>query len=149
MPAAAMRLPALAAAFFAAGCSVIDQFPGTAPASVPGALGAPETYTTAAASAAAGAAGAAVDMAGRWTLAAPGRGQCAMIFAGSPGAREGAIAPEGGCPGKFFTSRKWDFEAVGLVIRDHNGEPLAQLTGAGGTQFDGKASTGEPVTLTR
>ena len=37
----------------------------------------------------------------------------------------------------------------GLVIRDHNGQPLAQLSAAGGVRFDGKATTGEPVTLTR
>ncbi len=33
-------------------------------------------------------------------------------------------------------------------MRDHNGQPLAQLSGEGG-QFEGKAASGEPVTLTR
>ena len=72
-----------------------------------------------------------------------------MTFgAAGRGAVEGTIAPEGGCPGKFFTSRKWTFEQGSLVMRDHNGQPLAQLSGAGG-RFDGKATSGEPVTLTR
>ena len=91
-----------------------------------------------------------VAMAGRWQLAQPGRGQCNMNFrAGSPTDSEGTIAPEGGCPGKFFTSRKWTFNSNGLSIRDHNGEPLAQLSSAGGTRFDGKATAGDPITLSR
>jgi hypothetical protein len=91
-----------------------------------------------------------VNMAGRWMLAQPGRGQCNMTFrAASPNDAEGTIAPEGGCPGKFFTSRKWTFDSNGLSIRDHNSEPLAQLSAAGGVRFDGKATTGDPVTLTR
>jgi hypothetical protein len=91
-----------------------------------------------------------VNMAGRWMLAQPGRGQCNMTFrAASPTDAEGTIAPEGGCPGKFFTSRKWMFDSNGLSIRDHNSEPLAQLSAAGGVRFDGKATTGDPITLTR
>ena len=90
-----------------------------------------------------------VNMAGRWLLASSGRGQCNMTFGAAQGANEGTIAPEGGCPGKFFTSRKWAYDSEGLVIRDHNSEPLAQLTSAGGARFDGKAATGDQVTLTR
>ena len=93
-----------------------------------------------------------VSMAGRWLLSSPGRGQCHMNF-GAPSASaganlEGTIAPEGGCPGKFFTSRKWTYEQGSLVMRDHTGKVLAQLSDAGG-RFDGKASSGEPVTLAR
>jgi hypothetical protein len=92
-----------------------------------------------------------VNMAGRWLLASPGRGQCNMTFRpASTGDAEGTIAPEGGCPGKFFTSRKWTFDSNGLSIRDHNNQPLAQLSSAaGGATFAGKATTGDPVTLTR
>ena len=90
-----------------------------------------------------------VSIAGRWQLSSPGRGQCVMTFgAASPSAADGTIAPEGGCPGKFFTSRKWTYDAVGLVIRDHTGASLARLSAAG-TGFDGQAAAGEPVTLTR
>jgi hypothetical protein len=72
-----------------------------------------------------------------------------MTFsAASPSAADGTIAPEGGCPGKFFTSRKWSYDAFGLVIRDHTGAALARLT-AGESGFDGKATAGEPVTLMR
>jgi hypothetical protein len=88
-------------------------------------------------------------IAGRWLLAAPGSSQCNMTFGGAPDAGEGTIAPEGGCPGNFYTSRKWTFEQGALVIRDHNGQPLGQLALAGPGRFDGKATNGQQVTLTR
>jgi hypothetical protein len=91
-----------------------------------------------------------ISMAGRWMLAQPGRGQSNMTFrAAAPTDSEGTIAPEGGCPGKFFTSRKWMFDTNGLSIRDHNNQPLAQLSAVGGVRFDGKAAAGDPVTLSR
>src|SRR5262249_23852402 len=51
-----------------------------------------------------------VDMAGRWQLASTAGGACAMVFAATPGSGDGTIAPQGGCPGKFFTSRRWGYE---------------------------------------
>ena len=87
-------------------------------------------------------------MAGRWMLAS-GPSQCGMNFGGTPEAPEGTIAPEGGCPGNFFTSRKWTFEQGSLVIRDHNGQPLGQLALASPGRFDGKATNGQQLTLAR
>jgi hypothetical protein len=87
-------------------------------------------------------------MGGRWQLAAPGQSQCVMNFAGT-GEGEGTIAPEGGCPGNFYTSRKWTFEQGSLVIRDHTGAPLGQLALAAPGRFDGKATNGQPVMLSR
>jgi protease inhibitor Inh len=88
-------------------------------------------------------------MAGRWLLAAAGSSQCNMTFGGNAGAGEGTIAPEGGCPTNFFTSRKWTFEQGLLVIRDHTGTPLAQLAQTGSGRFEGKATDGLQMTLTR
>jgi hypothetical protein len=88
-------------------------------------------------------------MAGRWLLAATGSSQCIMTFGGAPNAAEGTIAPEGGCPGNFFTSRKWTFGQEGLVIRDHTGAPLAQLAPAAPGRFEGKTTSGQQMTLTR
>jgi hypothetical protein len=92
----------------------------------------------------------AVSLSGRWLLSSAIRGQCHMTFASAgPGAAEGTIRPEGGCPDKFFTSRKWTYDQAGLTIRDHNGQPLAQLSGDG-AQFAGKAVTsGELIRLAR
>ena len=90
-----------------------------------------------------------VSLAGRWQLSSPSRGQCNMTFGASgPTAADGTIAPEGGCPGKFYMSRKWTYDQAGLTLRDHNGQPLAQLAGEGGN-FQGKATSGEPVALMR
>jgi hypothetical protein len=90
-----------------------------------------------------------VSLAGRWQLSSPGRGQCNMTFgASNPAAADGTIAPEGGCPGKFYMSRKWTYDQNGLTMRDHNGQTLALLAGEGG-RFDGKAASGEQVALGR
>jgi len=88
-------------------------------------------------------------MGGRWQFAAPGLSPCVMNLGGSPSDGEGTIAPEGGCPGNFYTSRKWSFEQGALVIRDHTGAPLAQLAREAPGRFEGKATNGQPLTLTR
>jgi hypothetical protein len=114
-----------------------------------------------------------VDLAGRWRLSAsPGRA-CFMNFtdtggppsaspaAATPGASpppsglgpgpafalQGTIAPEGGCPGNFFTSRKWTFEHGMLIIRDFKNQPLAQLSFSG-DHFEGE-DTSAKLTLSR
>jgi len=84
-------------------------------------------------------------MAGRWLLAAPNAPTCGMNFAG---AREGTVSPEGGCPGKFFMSRRWSLEQGTLVINDQDNQPLANLSHAGG-RFEGQSTAGTPVTLSR
>ena len=72
-----------------------------------------------------------------------------MTFGGNPDATDGTIAPGGGCPFNFFTSRKWNYTEAGLTIRDHNAQALAQLTPAGSNRFEGKASSGQDVALSR
>jgi hypothetical protein len=84
-----------------------------------------------------------IDLAGRWRLAAAS-GACLMM----PGATEGTIAPAGGCPGNFFTSRKWTFEHDRLIIRDHKSEALGELSFSAG-RFQGQATGGGPVALAR
>jgi len=80
-----------------------------------------------------------IDLAGRWRLTAAAGGACAMTL--GAGVSQGTIAPEGGCPGNFFTSRKWTYENDYLIIRNHKGEPLAQLSFTGG-HFEGKDGGG-------
>ncbi len=89
-----------------------------------------------------------VDPTGRWRLTAVGSGGCFMNFGHMPKAAQGTIAPEGGCPGNFFTSRKWTFERGALIIRDHKGEPLAELSFAGG-RFEGQQTGGGAISLSR
>ena len=62
-------------------------------------------------------------------------------------ALQGTIAPEGGCPGNFFTSRKWTYEQGVLIIRDFKNQPLAQLSYAA-DHFEGQNGGGK-LTLSR
>jgi hypothetical protein len=87
-----------------------------------------------------------IDLAGRWRLTAAAGGACFMTLGSAPGAAQGTIAPEGGCPGNFFTSRKWTFEHDALIIRDHKGQPLAQLSFTGG-HFEGQDDKGGTLSL--
>ena len=89
-----------------------------------------------------------VEMAGRWQFTSTA-GSCAMVFAATPGSGEGTIAPQGGCPGKFFTSRRWVYEHDALIIRDHKGQTLAQLAFTPPERFEGQAGAGETISLTR
>ena len=90
-----------------------------------------------------------VNLAGRWTLSSAGAGSCAMTFGAEPKAISGTIAPAGGCPYNFFTSRKWDYTSTGLIIRDYKAQILAQLAPSGHGGFAGKTTAGQDVTLTR
>ena len=87
-----------------------------------------------------------IDLAGRWRLTAAAGGACFMTLGSAPGAAQGTIAPEGGCPGNFFTSRKWAFEHDALIIRDHKGQTLAQLSFTGG-HFEGQDDKGGTLSL--
>jgi len=135
-------IPIVACTMLLAACSGSDRLgvnssvpagpaTGTAPASGPAAVAPP------------------VSLAGRWTLSSAGTGSCAMTFGANPDATEGTIAPGGGCPFNFFTSRKWSYTEAGLTIRDHNAQALAQLTTAGPNRFEGKTGSGQDVALSR
>jgi hypothetical protein len=89
-----------------------------------------------------------VDLAGKWKLTAAGGGACFMTLGDTAGASEGTVAPAGGCPGNFFTSRKWTFEHGMLIIRDHKGEPLVQLSFAN-SRFEGQGTGGGAISLAR
>jgi hypothetical protein len=91
----------------------------------------------------------AINMGGRWTLSSPSGGLCGMTFTTRGSGFEGGIAPEGGCPGQFFTSRSWALERAGLVIKDHKGKTLARLASSAPGSFQGNSTSGIPVTLTR
>jgi hypothetical protein len=92
---------------------------------------------------------AAVDVAGRWTLTSTAGGSCAVTLSGAPGAAEGSIKPEGGCPGTLYTSRKWSLQQGALLIQDHTGAQLAQLAMSSPAQFAGTAGGGQQLTLSR
>lgn len=90
-----------------------------------------------------------VDMAGRWRIVSASGGACAMTFTAPAGATEGAIAPEGGCPGNFYMSRRWMFEQDSLVIEDHNRKQLVQMKQNTARRFEGEMANRELVWLER
>ncbi|MGA7678823.1 MAG: AprI/Inh family metalloprotease inhibitor [Pseudolabrys sp.] len=85
---------------------------------------------------------------GRWMLNVPNAPSCGLEFGGAPGARTGKVAPDGGCPGSFYMSRRWAMDGDALTITDGESRPLAQLK-SNGTHFEGQSTAGTPVTLTR
>ncbi len=88
------------------------------------------------------------EMAGRWILSAPNAPTCGINFNGSPGAREGTVVAEGGCPEKFYMSRRWSNSQGELVINDEKSNTLAHFSYSDG-RFSGQSAAGTPVTLTR
>ena len=86
------------------------------------------------------------DMPGRWILAAPHAPSCGMNFAGASGAQNGRIVPEGGCPGRFYMSRRWTLEQGALLIADQENNALARLSYTEG-RFGGQSTDGIPVSL--
>ena len=85
---------------------------------------------------------------GRWILSAPNAPSCGLEFGGASGARSGKVAPDGGCPGNLYQSRRWAMEGDALTISDEEDRPLAQLRSTG-TRFEGRSTAGIPVTLAR
>jgi hypothetical protein len=89
-----------------------------------------------------------MTMTGRWMLAAPNAPACGMNFTGRPGANEGNVAPEGGCPERFFTSRRWTLQQTALTISDDDNSALARFAFTG-DRFEGKSDSGTALTLSR
>ncbi len=88
------------------------------------------------------------SMTGRWILSAPNAPSCGLEFGGAAGARAGSVAPDGGCPGNFYMSRRWAIEGGVLMISGQESQPLARLKVVG-SRFEGQSSAGTPVTLSR
>jgi Protease inhibitor Inh len=88
------------------------------------------------------------SMTGRWVLSAPDAPSCGLEFGGAPDARKGSVAPDGGCPGNFYTSRRWAIEGGTLTITGNENQLLAQFKVAG-SRFEGQSAAGMPVALAR
>ena len=88
-----------------------------------------------------------VNMAGRWRLVSANGGACGMTLTAA--GLEGTIAPEGGCPANFFTSRRWVFEGGALVIQDHKRKPLITMKQSVAGRFEGVLASNEAIRLER
>ena len=85
---------------------------------------------------------------GRWILAAPNAPTCGLEFRGAPGGRTGSVSPDGGCPGNFYTSRRWSLDDGTMTITDAENQALAQFRLVG-DRYEGQSSGGVPMTLSR
>jgi hypothetical protein len=94
-------------------------------------------------------AGPSINMSGRWILGTPAGASCSMNFGPWVAGKGGSIAPEGGCPGDFFTSRTWIVDNGEVVIRNHLSKPLARLAQVTPEQLSGQSAANQPVTLSR
>ena len=86
-------------------------------------------------------------MDGRWILTAPNAPSCGMTFT-APSATSGSATPDGGCPERFYLSRRWQLADGTLTILDADNAPLGTFR-VNGDRFDGKSDAGTPVTLSR
>ena len=86
-------------------------------------------------------------MDGRWILSAPNAPSCGMNFT-APAATSGSATPDGGCPERFYLSRRWQLADGTLTIVDADDAALGTLSVVG-DHFEGKSDAGTPITLSR
>jgi hypothetical protein len=86
-------------------------------------------------------------MDGRWVLAAPNAPSCGLTFT-APSPAAGSATPDGGCPERFYLSRRWQLADGALTIVDADNTPLGTFR-VNGDRFEGRSVAGTPITLSR
>ena len=80
---------------------------------------------------------------GRWILSTTNAPSCGLEFGGA-----GSVSPDGGCPGKLYTSRRWSMDGDAIMITDAENQPLAYFRLVG-DRYEGQSTGGTPMTLSR
>ncbi|MCW5690467.1 MAG: AprI/Inh family metalloprotease inhibitor [Pseudolabrys sp.] len=86
-------------------------------------------------------------MDGRWILAAPNAPSCGLTFT-APSPSAGNTTPDGGCPERFYMSRRWRLADGTLTITDADDTALGTFR-VNGDRFEGKSEAGTAITLSR
>jgi len=86
-------------------------------------------------------------MDGRWILTAPNAPSCGLTFT-APSPSGGSATPDGGCPERFYLSRRWQLADGTLTIVDGDNTPLGSFR-VNGDRFDGRSDAGTALTLSR
>jgi hypothetical protein len=86
-------------------------------------------------------------MDGRWILAAPNAPSCGLTFT-APSPSAGNTTPDGGCPERFYMSRRWRLADGMLTIVDADDTALGTFR-VNGDRFEGKSEAGTAITLSR
>jgi hypothetical protein len=85
---------------------------------------------------------------GRWILSTANAPTCGIEFGGAVSGRAGSVSPDGGCPGKFYTSRRWSMSEGSITITDAENQPVAHFRLVG-DRYEGQSTSGMPMTLSR
>jgi hypothetical protein len=85
---------------------------------------------------------------GRWILSTANAPTCGLEFGGAAGGRAGSVSPDGGCPGKFYMSRRWSMDDGAITNTDAESQPLAQFRLVG-DRYEGQSTSGTPMVLSR
>ena len=85
---------------------------------------------------------------GRWTLSTANAPTCGLEFGGAASGRAGSVSPDGGCPGKFYMSRRWSMDGGAITITDAENQPLAHFRLVG-DRYEGQSTGGTSMTLSR
>src|SRR5262245_9064510 len=89
-----------------------------------------------------------LTMPGRWILSTANAPTCGLEFGGAASGRAGSVSPDGGCPGKLYTSRRWSMDDGAITITDAGNQPLAHFRLVG-DRYEGQLTNGTPMTLSR
>ena len=85
---------------------------------------------------------------GRWILSTANAPTCGLEFGGAAGGRAGSVSPDGGCPERFYTSRRWSMDDGAMTITDAENQLLARFRLVG-DHYEGQSSSGTSMTLSR
>jgi hypothetical protein len=85
---------------------------------------------------------------GRWILSTANAPTCGLEFGGTAGGRAGSVSPDGGCPGRFYMSRRWSMDDGAITITDAESQPLAHFRLVG-DRYEGQSTSGTPMVLSR
>ncbi|CUU41291.1 Protease inhibitor Inh [Blastochloris viridis] len=84
---------------------------------------------------------------GPWTLSANGQ-SCSLTLQEPPSSRAGWVQGATACGG-FAEAASWTLSGSQLLIYDRNTRPLAHLTAAGPSRFEGTTTQGAAISLVR
>lgn len=85
---------------------------------------------------------------GRWLLSTANAPTCGLEFGAAVSDRTGSVSPDGGCPERFYMSRRWSLDDGAITITDADNQPLAHFRLVG-DRYEGQSTSGRTMSLSR